>query len=243
MACWTDPGRLDSSKERPHLIRALKRFKFDNIIFEKGQKCRTCKIEKPARSKHCSMCGFCVEKMDHHCVWINQCVGLHNYRYFLSFLVLHGVICTYGTWVGWHILMAVVEKEHLMEMTFMTADGTKYPADKYIVFSFLNQERSYFIGVIVLCAVVACLLWLFVCWHFWLIRKGNTTNESSKTSDAGYFLERQVKFFSKWAKYRENSENFAPTKEVLEYYNVKENLTSEEIGLRWRKAEKELEIL
>ena len=134
MACWVDPGRLDKNTERADHIRALKRFKTDGIIFEKGNKCRTCQIEKPSRSKHCSMCGFCVEKFDHHCVWINQCVGLHNYKYFISFLYFHAVICTYGLWAGYHILMDIVERERLMEMTFKTGDGETFEATYWIVF-------------------------------------------------------------------------------------------------------------
>jgi hypothetical protein len=33
------------------------------------------------------MCGTCVLRRDHHCVWINGCVGHANYRFFLRFLV------------------------------------------------------------------------------------------------------------------------------------------------------------
>lgn len=30
--------------------------------------------------------GRCVMKMDHHCPWINNCVGHYNHGYFTSFL-------------------------------------------------------------------------------------------------------------------------------------------------------------
>ena len=86
------------------------------------------------------MCGYCIEKCDHHCVWINQCVGLHNYRYFISFLFLHGVICNYGVWAGYNTLMARVEREKLLSQTFRTNDGEIVHADYYVVFRYLYQE-------------------------------------------------------------------------------------------------------
>lgn len=48
--------------------------------------CKKCNNPKPMRSHHCSSCKRCVLKMDHHCPWLNNCVGLYNYRYFYSFL-------------------------------------------------------------------------------------------------------------------------------------------------------------
>ena len=52
------------------------------------QLCPTCKIVKTPRSKHCNICDCCVERFDHHCPWINNCVGVKNHNYFLIFLTL-----------------------------------------------------------------------------------------------------------------------------------------------------------
>jgi hypothetical protein len=37
--------------------------------------CDRCQTVKPLRSHHCSVCRGCVLGMDHHCPWLNNCVG------------------------------------------------------------------------------------------------------------------------------------------------------------------------
>lgn len=49
-------------------------------------KCQFCKCVKPPRTHHCSQCQKCVIRMDHHCMWIGNCVGLGNMKPFLLFL-------------------------------------------------------------------------------------------------------------------------------------------------------------
>ena len=39
----------------------------------------------------------CVARHDHHCAWLNNCVGLKNLRYFMAFMITNLVVCLYGT--------------------------------------------------------------------------------------------------------------------------------------------------
>lgn len=34
-------------------------------------------------SKHCGQCDRCVSNFDHHCKWLNNCIGEKNYKYFM----------------------------------------------------------------------------------------------------------------------------------------------------------------
>ncbi|CAB3222802.1 unnamed protein product [Arctia plantaginis] len=51
------------------------------------QYCTVCNGYKAPRSHHCRKCGYCIKKMDHHCPWINCCVGHANHGYFTMFLI------------------------------------------------------------------------------------------------------------------------------------------------------------
>jgi ribosomal protein L40E len=58
--------------------------------------CRRCKAFKPQRAHHCSVCGRCIIKMDHHCPWINNCCAIGNHKYFLLFVFYTFLSCVYS---------------------------------------------------------------------------------------------------------------------------------------------------
>ncbi|XP_062856445.1 palmitoyltransferase ZDHHC15B [Trichomycterus rosablanca] len=57
--------------------------------------CDYCQLLKPDRCHHCSVCERCVLKMDHHCPWVNNCVGFSNYKFFLLFLFYSMLYCVF----------------------------------------------------------------------------------------------------------------------------------------------------
>ncbi len=58
--------------------------------------CTRCEMYRPPRAHHCRICQRCVRKMDHHCPWINNCVGEWNQKYFIQFLLYVGVLSAYS---------------------------------------------------------------------------------------------------------------------------------------------------
>ncbi|XP_062500243.1 palmitoyltransferase ZDHHC3-like [Corticium candelabrum] len=68
----------------------------DSLVKTSWTLCSKCETYRPPRAHHCRTCRRCIRKMDHHCPWINNCVGEFNQKYFLLFLLYTGVGCAYA---------------------------------------------------------------------------------------------------------------------------------------------------
>lgn len=168
---------------------ALNRYPYDYTLYHPHVSCRTCRRPKPARSKHCPICKTCIERQDHHCVWINNCVGLHNYHHFIALLVAISILLGYGAVTGTRIL------EKILQNTFVPAELVRasFSAKKWStglswmewlnVYSVCVAENPR-IGAVTLLACTTCPLAIgFLVFHVYLTWLGATTNETSKWSD------------------------------------------------------------
>jgi palmitoyltransferase len=50
--------------------------------------CHLCNTHVNGQTKHCGACQRCCANFDHHCVWVNNCIGGKNYAYFFTMIVL-----------------------------------------------------------------------------------------------------------------------------------------------------------
>ncbi|KAI5807101.1 DHHC palmitoyltransferase-domain-containing protein [Geopyxis carbonaria] len=95
-AVFTNPGSpLDDKHGYSHLPTTEPISIGSVTVKSDGQErfCKKCQCRKPDRAHHCSSCRSCVLKMDHHCPWLANCLGLYNYKAFLLFLIYTTLLC------------------------------------------------------------------------------------------------------------------------------------------------------
>ena len=112
-ASQTDPGFIPRVPEWEIITEDSSESSTEKATIEKRKDgslrtCNHCQLRKPDRCHHCKQCDRCNLKMDHHCNWIANCVGNHNYKYF--FLVVFYAALSLAIFIGsfWEAVVVIV---------------------------------------------------------------------------------------------------------------------------------------
>ncbi|XP_040132736.1 palmitoyltransferase ZDHHC4 isoform X4 [Ictidomys tridecemlineatus] len=176
---WMEPSALHMpgtiTKENELLF--LQVYEFDEVMFPKNARCSTCDLRKPARSKHCSVCNWCVHRFDHHCVWVNTCIGAWNTRYFLIYLLTLTASAAVMAIISTMFLVRLVTMSDLYQETYIDDLGHSQAVDTafLIQYLFLTFPRIVFLLGFVM--VLSFLLGGYLCFALYLAATNQTTNE------------------------------------------------------------------
>lgn len=85
-ALLLDPSESDLRKQEVNTVPEFDRTIHAHVI-ENGR-CHLCNINTTdKKTKHCGICNKCVYHFDHHCKWLNNCIGRRNYVAFIICVV------------------------------------------------------------------------------------------------------------------------------------------------------------
>ncbi|XP_069025477.1 palmitoyltransferase ZDHHC12-A isoform X2 [Embiotoca jacksoni] len=71
-------------------------------------------VKQPMRAKHCQTCQRCVRRFDHHCPWMENCVGEKNHRWFVVYLLVQLLVLLWAL----HIALSGVSPGASWELWF-----------------------------------------------------------------------------------------------------------------------------
>ena len=109
----TDAGEIQN-KKNASLLELVEQ----NISIKKL--CPYCMVDQNNYSKHCFLCKKCIDIYDHHCHWINNCIGAANKKKFITFLciLLSNIILYY--FISLQVLVMPMTEQYMMKDYIMS---------------------------------------------------------------------------------------------------------------------------
>ena len=173
----SDPGII----KKKNISYLKKKYPYDFLFNSDKPECKKCNFPKINRSKHCRICDKCIEKFDHHCIWINNCVGAKNMKYFFYFIFIHWILVTYASVLSLSFFYYEIQEKNLFnQIYFNVQTKERYKATFMTVFRFLLWEHYVLFATTFMLLATSIFLMVFMSYQFKLFIKNLTSTEKNK---------------------------------------------------------------
>jgi palmitoyltransferase ZDHHC13/17 len=133
-----NPGFIEKTNES--LLELCKKYDFFQI-------CPQCVVKISPRSRHCECCNKCVEKFDHHCPWVNNCIGAKNLGIFYGFLLVTLLLILDAAYYDFYYLYQHFDPDHVLKADNLAAALCGFLIAGFtlpLFMLFLLQTRNFF---------------------------------------------------------------------------------------------------
>lgn len=178
LACGTAYYGYLSTRINPQdpTINLERRCKQKSIPFDASYyeyHCQICEAHVLLGSKHCGQCNRCTSGFDHHCRYLNNCIGEQNYEYFFKLII----------WVFWMCLLHNVTNAIVI---YNIASENEYLISNHVRIyktELTTPFQTTLIVMIILNTLALLFLGQLIVFHVELKYKGLTTYEFLKLKE------------------------------------------------------------
>lgn len=179
-ASLLDPSETELRKLKVYNVPEFDRQIHAHVI-ENGR-CHLCNIHTSSRrTKHCSICNKCVDHFDHHCKWLNNCIGRRNYVAFIACVTTALMISTFtSSLCAADIVMFFTNPKYLSTEAQNFINCSTLSTTTSTSNIFCRSSLSFLIFLVLFCttaSAIGCALLHLCCFHIYISLIGVTTYE------------------------------------------------------------------
>lgn len=178
-ALLTDPSERELRKLKVNNVPEFDRSIHAHVI-ENGR-CHLCNIYTSSKhTKHCSLCNKCVDRFDHHCKWLNNCIGQRNYAAFIACVTTAMIISLFTSCLCLTDVVLFLTHPQKLSSTAQIFINCTSVSDISSDEKYCKNSITFILFLVIHCLsalAIACALLHLCCFHVYISILGVSTYE------------------------------------------------------------------